>query len=289
MSASQNVLNELSRSARVPAPSVKANKRLDVWLVLGLVVAAGAALAAAASTGVGLQYFLQPRGAAIVLGGTLGVIFVTTPGRALGHSARRVLGLFSVPAMEREALVEQIIAFSRASRFKGIATLEETARSVGNDFLREAMLLATEVESRTELQSVLETRLRVRERQSEADAKTLEVAGGFAPTLGILGTVVGLIEVLRQFSNLESVSFGIGMAFVSTIYGLGLANLVLLPAAHRIRARGAEAFEFHELIVEGVLCLFDQVHPALVRQRLGAYLRETHARPGATRGRSYEA
>ena len=85
--------------------------------------------------------------------------------------------------------------------------------------------------------------LQMAERQGEADAKTLEVAGGFAPTLGIVGTVIGLIDVLRQFANLTSAGYGIGTAFVSTIYGLALANLLLLPMAHRIRARVAEAFE----------------------------------------------
>ena len=122
--------------------------------------------------------------------------------------------------------------------------------------------------------TVLETELRMRERQGETDAKTLEVAGGFAPTIGIIGTVVGLIEVMRHFSNLQSVGFGIGTAFVSTIYGLALAKLLLLPAAHRIRARVAENFEIQEMIIEGVLSLTDHVHPALIRLRLSAYMRQ---------------
>jgi chemotaxis protein MotA len=105
----------------------------------------------------------------------------------------------------------------------------------------------------------------------------LEVAGGFAPTIGIIGTVVGLIEVLRHFANLQSVGFGIGTAFVSTIYGLALANLLLLPAAHRIRSRVAESFEIQELIIEGVLSLADNVHPALIRMRLSAYMRQKDA------------
>jgi chemotaxis protein MotA len=120
---------------------------------------------------------------------------------------------------------------------------------------------------------VLETELQMAERQGEADAKTLEVAGGFAPTLGIIGTVIGLIEVLRQFSNLSSVGLGIGTAFVSTIYGLALANLLLLPIAHRIRARVAENFETQELIMEGALAIADSAHPAVIRMRLVSFLR----------------
>lgn len=210
----------------------------------------------------------------MVLGGTFGVILVAAPSRALLYSARRLLDLFSTQPVNREALIEEIITYARASRYGGMAALQEMIQTADDDFLREALQLATDVKDRAELQAILETGLRMRERQGEADAKTLEVAGGFAPTLGILGTVVGLIEVLRRFSNVESVSLGIGTAFVSTIYGLGLANLVLLPAAHRIRARVAETFEVNELIIEGVLCLFDQLHPTLIRDRLSPYLRK---------------
>ena len=132
--------------------------------------------------------------------------------------------------------------------------------------------------NRDELLSTLETKVRLRERQGEMDARVLEVAGGFAPTIGVLGTVVGLIEVLRQFSNLSAVALGIGTAFVSTIYGLALANLLLLPIAHRIRAGVAETFETEEMMVEGWLCLFDGTHHSLVRERLTNFLRPTASR-----------
>jgi chemotaxis protein MotA len=144
-------------------------------------------------------------------------------------------------------------------------------------FLQDSLLLALDVKERPELQATLENKLRLIERQGEAAAKVLEVAGGFAPTIGVLGTVVGLIDVLRQFTTLSTVANGMGTAFVSTIYGLALANLVLLPAAHRIRAQVAEVFENQELMIEGCLCVFDGIHPMLVRQRLSSYLREGSA------------
>jgi chemotaxis protein MotA len=249
-------------------------KHLDRWFVAGIVIAAAAALSGIASTGVGLPYFLQPAGALIVLGGTLGVILITTPGHAVVHSIERVRRLFATEAIDRDALIEEIISYARMARREGAPALERAMSSASDPFLREAVLLALDVKDRRELQTALETELRMRERQGETDAKTLEVAGSFAPTLGILGTVVGLIEVMRHFSDLQSVGLGIGTAFVSTIYGLGLANLLLLPTAHRIRARVAETFEVQELITEGVLCIFDQVHPALIRHRLNPFLRK---------------
>jgi chemotaxis protein MotA len=249
-------------------------RRIDLVFVLGLVVALGAIVAGIAAAGISVTYFFQPAGVLIVVGGTLGVMLVTTPKDSLVHSFRHVMDLISSEEVNREALIEEIIFYARVARRGSLLALEPLVPQAAHPFLGQALQLALDVSNRAELQTVLETELRMRERQGETDAKTLEVAGGFAPTIGIIGTVVGLIEVLRHFANLQSVGFGIGTAFVSTIYGLAMANLLLLPAAHRIRARVAENFEIQELIIEGVLSLTDNVHPALIRLRLSAYMRK---------------
>jgi len=243
-------------------------------LLAGILIAVGATLIGISSTGVSLSYFLQPTGAIIVLGGTLGVTLVTTPRNSLLHSAQRVLDLLAASDAQPEALIEHIAECARARR-RGVAALELALPKIENVFLRKGLQLGLELTDRNELRTILETELRMAERQGEADAKTLEVAGGFAPTIGIIGTVVGLIDVLRNFSNLQIVGHGIGIAFVSTIYGLVLANLVLLPAAHRIRARVAENFETQEMILEGVLAIVDSVHPALIRMRLEPFARQS--------------
>lgn len=254
-------------SSRIPA-----RPRLDGLFLAGITIAVVATLIGIASTGVSLTYFLQPTGAVIVLGGTLGVILITTPGHSLVHCATRIRELFGATDTDPEALIEQIIECSRARR-RGIVALEPLIPHIEDEFFRKGLQLSVDLTDRKELQSILETELRVVERQGEADAKTLEVAGGFAPTIGIIGTVVGLIDVLRHFSNLQAVGSGIGTAFVSTIYGLVLANLVLLPAAHRIRARVAANFEQQELILEGVLAIAESVHPAVIRMRLSSFIR----------------
>lgn len=249
-------------------------RRIDLVFVLGLVIALGAIIAGVAAAGISVTYFFQPAGALIVIGGTLGVMLVTTPKASLVHSLHRVMDLITSEEANREALIEEIIFYARVARRGSLLALEPLVPQAAHPFLGQALQLAMDVSNRAELQNVLETELRMRERQGETDAKTLEVAGGFAPTIGIIGTVVGLIEVLRHFANLQSVGFGIGTAFVSTIYGLAMANLLLLPAGHRIRARVAENFEIQELIIEGVLALADNVHPALIRLRLSAYIRQ---------------
>lgn len=264
-------------------------RRVDVVFVLGLVVALGAVIAGISAAGISVSYFLQPAGALIVIGGTLGVMLVTTPRDSIVHSFRRVRDLISSEEVNREALVEEIIFYARVARRSSLLSLEPLAPQAAHPFLGQALQLALDIGNRAELQAVLETELRMRERQGETDAKTLEVAGGFAPTIGIIGTVVGLIEVLRHFANLQSVGFGIGTAFVSTIYGLAMANLLLLPAAHRIRARVAENFEIQELIIEGVLALADHVHPSLIRLRLNAYMRRDAQPPDQAPAAAHEA
>jgi chemotaxis protein MotA len=246
-------------------------------MLAGIAIVLAAVIAGVALTGVHLTYFLQPTGALIVLGGTLGVTFIATPRTALVHSLRRVAELVRTPRVDRANLIEEILSYVKAARIGGLLSIESKIGPACDPFLKEALLLTVDLTQRADLQATLENKIRLRERQGEADAKMLEVAGGFAPTIGIIGTVVGLIDVLRQFSNVTSVAYGIGTAFVSTIYGLALANLILLPAANRIRACVAETFENQELITEAALCLFDNTHPSLVRERLNAFLREDSA------------
>lgn len=241
-------------------------------MLAGVAIAVGAVVAGIAYTGIRVGYFFQPTGILIVLGGSLGVTFVTTPRQALYRAVRGAFELIWTPPENREALMEEMIALSKIVRPKGLFGLEPLISRTIHPFLRESLQLAMDARNRADLQAVLETKLRQFEKHGEAEARVFEVAGGFAPTIGVLGTVVGLMDVLRQFSNISSVAAGTGTAFVSTIYGLGLANLILLPSAQRMRAHVAEQFETNEMVAEGILCLFEGVHPTLVRDRLSCFL-----------------
>lgn len=248
-------------------------KRIDLGMFAGILMALTALIAGIACTGVRLSYFVQPSGIFIVFGATLGVTFVTTPRHALRNAFTRLLELVWEPSVDRAKLIGEILEYVRTARAHGLLGIEPLIARASHPFLRDALRLALDVQ-RAELQSAIETKLRMAERRGEAAAKAFEVAGGFAPTIGVIGTVVGLVDVLRRFSDPASVAGGVGTAFASTLYGLGLANLLLLPLAHRIRAMAAEEFETQELILEGALCILDGVHPSLVPERLNAFLRE---------------
>jgi chemotaxis protein MotA len=232
-----------------------------------------ALVAGIAVTGVSARSFFQPTGLLIVVGGTLGVMLITTPVGTLLLALRHASGLLSAgDVTSRQDLIEEMVSYAKTVRFKGLVALEPVIDRVSHPFLKDALLLAMDTENRGELRSVLENKLRFCERQSESSARVLEIAGGYSPTLGVLGAVIGLVDILRQFSSLAVIASGVAVAFTSTIYGLALANLVLLPAAHRVRARALEIFELQALMIEGTECLRDGVQPTLVRQRLESFV-----------------
>lgn len=242
-------------------------------MLAGVLVAMGAVVAGIAFAGIRIGYFFRPTGVLIVLGGTLGVTLITTPRRALVRAVQGALALIWTGPNDRTLLIDELVALSKTMRQKGLFGLEPLIGEASEPFLRDSLQFAVDGRNRADLQAILETKVHQLEKQGETEARAFEVAGGFAPTIGVLGTVVGLMDVLKQFSDISSVAAGTGTAFVSTIYGLALANLVLLPLAQRMRANVAERFETNEMIVEGVLCLFDGIHPALVRDRLCCFLR----------------
>ena len=255
-------------------PSEVVRSSVDLGLLLGLAIAAVAMVAGVGSTGISLGYFFQPTGVIIVVGGTIGVTLISSPKAALVRAIRRVLRLFRpIYSGSPEATIEEILEFARVARNQGLLRIEAALPKSRNPFLRQVLALALDAKNREEFRTALGTMLRARERQGEIDARVLETAGGFAPTIGVLGTVVGLIDALRHFSDLGSVSGAVGTAFVSTLYGLALANLVLLPAAHRIRSSAEDDSQADELIAEGGLGIYDSIHPTMLRDRLNGYLR----------------
>jgi chemotaxis protein MotA len=212
-----------------------------------------------------------------VLGGTCGITLIATPRQALFDALSRLRGLLRPENIGREALIEEILGFARSARTMNLLAIEPAIGRARDPFLKQTLALALDVKNRDEFKIALETMLSTRDRQGDGDAKVLETAGGFAPTLGVIGTVVGLIDVFRHFSDLSSVASGVGTAFVSTIYGLALANFLLLPAAQRIRASLEQTSLTDELIAEGALGVLDAVHPTLLRERLNGFLRKAHS------------
>src|SRR5579872_7180995 len=171
MSSSTAVLKEIPRE-----PKPARTRQLDLAMFAGVAIALAATAAGIAVTGVKAAYFLQPTGSLIVLGGTFGVMILTTPRAGLLHSARRVAELLWAPNLDRKALAAEIMGYVKAARAMGLFSIEPAIARASNPFLKESLMLTLDVQQRDKLQSALEMKLRRRERQGESDAKVLEVA-----------------------------------------------------------------------------------------------------------------
>jgi len=219
----------------------------------------------------------QVTAAIVVLGGTLGAVMVTSPMSALLGAAKSLKKVFFEETVDPEAAVEEIIGYATKARKSSIISLEEDLDKIADPFLRKALSLAVDGTDLKELRTMMEMELTQAERHAEADAKVFEAAGGYSPTIGIIGAVMGLIQVMKHLENIEEVGRGIAVAFVATVYGVAVANLFFLPAASKIKARIHSDVSAKELILEGVISILEGMNPKLIRVKLEAFLPEKGA------------
>jgi chemotaxis protein MotA len=170
--------------------------------------------------------------------------------------------------------IDDIITFAAQARKQGIVSLEQQAGSIQDPFLRKALNLAVDGIEMSEIRAIMELEIDLMEHAGEAEAKVFEAAGGYAPTIGIIGAVLGLMQVMKNLANIDEVGRGIASAFVATVYGVGSANLFFLPAAGKLKTRLKDAIRLRELMLEGVLSIVEGLNPKLIRTKLDAYLME---------------
>jgi chemotaxis protein MotA len=250
-----------------------AHKRtLDFGSLLGLALALGGICGGLILEGGSLREIAQPTAAMIVFGGTLGATMLGQPFRVFLAAIRQLVHVVFEPHTDPQAAIRQIIEFATKARKNGIVSLEKEALAVPDPFLRKALTLAVDGTEPQEIRRMMELEIELEEARRETEAKVFEAAGGYAPTIGIIGAVLGLIQVMKHLENIEEVGKGIAVAFVATIYGVGIANLVLLPAANKLKARAAVHQKIWQLTLEGVIGIAEGLNPKLIHGKLEAYL-----------------
>lgn len=261
-------------------PSARAiADRIDWGTLAGLALAFGGILGGLVLEGGHIHDVTQITAAAIVLGGTLGAVLISKP----FASVRSACGRLREVVIAREEpgvneISEHLIDLARQVRRVGIASLEHEARFTEEPFLRKALGIAADGIDSRELRRIMELEIDAEQKRFEADAGVFEAGGGYSPTIGIIGAVLGLIQVMKHLDRLEEVGRGIAVAFVATVYGVALANILLLPIAAKILARGRKSVELRELILVGVLAIAAGTNPRLIQLQLDAYL--SGGRPG---------
>jgi chemotaxis protein MotA len=254
-----------------PKAAKKARSRFDVATVAGLAIAFVGILGGLILEKGQIQDVAQGTAALIVLGGTLGAVLVTTP---LPIALRAFSGLKSVffePQMNSAEMIETLIGFAGKARKNGIVSLEAEAGEVSDPYLRKALNLAVDGTDLNELRKMMEIDTELAEQAGENEAKVWEAAGGYAPTIGIIGAVMGLIQVMKHLEDIKEVGHGIAVAFVATVYGVGSANLLFLPTANKLRARMRDVLLTKEMILEGVIGIVEGLNPTLIRLKLESF------------------
>ena len=259
--------------------SKKAGGKPDFASIGGLLLAAGGILGGLVLEGGKLRDITQPTAAMIVLGGTVGAVMISTPLDVLLGALRRLAAVFFEKQKDTGSVAEEIIGYATKARKNGIVSLEEEADAITDPFLRKALNLAVDGTDLQEIQKMMELEIAVSEHAAEAEAKVFEAAGGYSPTIGIIGAVLGLIQVMKHLENIEEVGKGIAVAFVATVYGVGAANLFFLPAAAKIRARFKAEIQLRELIIEGVSGIVEGLNPKLIRTKLEAFNHASAPKP----------
>ncbi len=244
----------------------------DLATLGGLLVAIGGILGGLLLEGGKLEDVKQVTAAMIVLGGTFGAVMVTTPTKVLLSAVKRLATVFFDRSIDPKATIEEIIEYATQARRSGIVSLEQRANQVQDRFLRKALGLAVDGTDLQQLRKMMELDLSVLEHRGDAEAKVYEAAGGYSPTIGIIGAVLGLIQVMKHLADIDEVGRGIAVAFVATVYGVGAANLFFLPVAQKIKARVHGLVQLQELMLEGVSGIVEGMNPKLLRTKLEAYV-----------------
>jgi chemotaxis protein MotA len=253
------------------APKKKSGLRPDIATLGGIVLALAGIVGGLILEKGKLSDVIQGTAAMIVLGGTFGAVLVTTPLRTFLRAFQGLGSVFLEGASGTAETIEALIQYATKARKNGIVSLESEAAEIADPFFRKALGLAVDGTDLQEIRKMMETDIVLAEQAAEAEAKVWEAAGGYAPTIGIIGAVMGLIQVMKHLEDIKEVGHGIAVAFVATVYGVGSANILFLPMANKLRARMHAASLLKEMILEGVIGIVEGLNPTLIRLKLTSY------------------
>ena len=247
---------------------------MDKSTFSGVLLALGGILAGLLLEGGKISQLLQPTAALIVLGGTLGAVMVQFPLSTVVQAFKRLAWVFLDKDEDPNQLVKTLVSFAQRARKNGIVSLDSELPNIKDPFLKRTLMLAVDGIEPEELRKMMELELDNQAERSDKVAQVFESAGGFAPTIGIIGAVLGLIQVMQHLSNIDEVGKGIAVAFVATIYGVGSANLFFLPSSGKLKIKGREEQILREMTLEGIVSILEGMNPRILETKLVGYLSE---------------
>lgn len=249
---------------------------MDLATIIGLLMGFGAVFGGAFLEGLHMSALIQPTAALIVLGGTFGATFICFPLPSIIKAFKDAKIAFLPPKVDHEAVVKDIINYATKARRNGLISLEQEAQSAKDLFIKKGISLVVDGIDPQKLRETLEADIMAYEDHSKHSIEFYESAGGFAPTIGIIGAVLGLIHVMSNLSDTSKLGAGIAVAFVATIYGLMIANIICLPIGTKLKIRMKEEILRRVMILEGLIAIQNGENPHFIEQKLKAYVGGGH-------------
>lgn len=245
---------------------------MDKISVLGLLLGVAAIIGGQVLEGGHVGSLSQPTALLIVLGGTIGAVMLQSPYATFMRGVRMMRWVWYPPVVDNQQLITQVSNWSQVSRREGLLALENVIDQLKDDFMRKGLQLLVDGAEPERLREVLEVEINTYENEMKQSARIWDAAGGYSPTIGILGAVLGLIHVMENLSEPAKLGAGIAVAFVATIYGVGLANLVFLPMANKLKTHINRLVLQREMIVDGLVGIANGDNPRIIESRLQGYI-----------------
>lgn len=252
---------------------------MDFSSLIGIAVALAGIIGGQLLEGGYVGSLLQSAAFLIVLGGTAGAVMVQSPARVFVRGVRMAKWIVLPPEFAPRRLIAEIMRWSNSARKEGLLALERHADMAADPFARKGLRLLADGASPEKLRDAMEVEINTFEEHHRQAARIWEAAGGYSPTIGILGAVLGLIHVMENLSDPSRLGGGIAVAFVATIYGVGLANLVFLPLANKLKTLIARQVLAREMLVDGLVSIASGENSRMIENRLLGYVADQM--PGA--------
>ncbi|MBJ96058.1 MAG: hypothetical protein CMP23_16460 [Rickettsiales bacterium] len=250
----------------------KTERGLDVAGVMGVVLAGISIVGGHLFEGGHMNQIIQPTAALIVFGGTMAGCLVEFSWPEFTRALKACRDVFQPPQTNLREAMEKIVELSKLSRRQGLVAIDREAQKIDDEFMRKSLRMVADGIEPKQLKAALHKQVHNLEKEEASTAAIFLAGGGYAPTIGVLGAVMGLIHVMGNLSDPSKLGAGIAVAFVATLYGVGIANLFLLPMGGSLKSQLKARVHYMELIIEGAAAIAASENPLIVEQKLTAYL-----------------
>ena len=245
---------------------------MDILSIFGIIFGLVALFGGTVLKGSGIAALWDAAAFVIVIIGTFGAMFVNTPMSALKRAGSMTPWLFAPPVSDREKIVQKVVDWSQVARKEGLLGLEAVVEEEPDPFTRKGLQLLVDGGEPDVIRGILETDLDATEAYDKSGAKVYEAMGIYAPTLGIVGAVMGLMAVMENLDDPDALGPGIAAAFVATIYGIASANLLFLPVAGKLEQMIKEQGQTREMLIDGLISIAEGENPRNIETKLQGYL-----------------